>query len=207
MSLSLVRKIKYPYLICRKVIKVLAYKAFEKDLTCRGYQFELDKVNITDKANCRENGFHAAEDPLDCLSYYPDWKNSDYYLVNVDGDIHEDGDDSKISCTKLTIIKKLDLKDFVLASLIYISRHPLRVCNSHIKKEQAEIDEGFLIVRGKYPKAKGKLGTIIGLAIENPQNQEIMAINIFEIDGKDFLPDQWYDVKGNKVCFEEEVFQ
>ena len=31
-------------------------------------------LNITDKANCRANGFHCAENPLDCLSYYPDMK-------------------------------------------------------------------------------------------------------------------------------------
>lgn len=48
-----------------------AYKGFEPDLSCRGYRFVMGK-NVTPEANCASNGFHCAEDPLDCLSYYGD---------------------------------------------------------------------------------------------------------------------------------------
>lgn len=48
---------------------MIAYKGFRPGLICRGYQFVMG-LNTTEKANCRENGFHCAEDPLDCLSYY-----------------------------------------------------------------------------------------------------------------------------------------
>ena len=47
---------------------MIAYKGFRPGLICRGYQFVMG-LNTTEKANCRENGFHCAEDPLDCLSY------------------------------------------------------------------------------------------------------------------------------------------
>ena len=53
-----------------------AFKGFRRDLTCLGYRFQEDKVNRTSEANCCQNGFHCAENPLDCLSYYWDWKNS-----------------------------------------------------------------------------------------------------------------------------------
>ena len=56
-------------------------------------------INKTDQANCRKNGFHCAENPMDCLDYYSDWKNSVYYEVDAAGDIDEDEIDSKISCT------------------------------------------------------------------------------------------------------------
>lgn len=46
-----------------------AYKGFEPDLSCRGYRFVMGK-NVTPEANCASNGFHCAEDPLDCLTYY-----------------------------------------------------------------------------------------------------------------------------------------
>lgn len=91
---------------------MIAYKGFEKDLVCRGYQFTKDKVHETDQANCRENGFHCAENPLDCLYYYRDWKNSVYYLVEASGDLDEDGADTKISCTRLRLLKELDFKGF-----------------------------------------------------------------------------------------------
>ena len=46
---------------------MIAYKGFRPGLICRGYQFVMG-LNTTEKANCRENGFHCAEDPLDCVA-------------------------------------------------------------------------------------------------------------------------------------------
>ena len=53
-------------------------KKIQKDLKCRGFQFQEYGINETEKANCRQNGFHCAENPLDCLCYSPNWKNSAY---------------------------------------------------------------------------------------------------------------------------------
>ena len=80
---------------------MIAYKGFRPGLICRGYQFVMG-LNTTEKANCRENGFHCAEDPLDCLSYYSSLEHSEYYIVNAGGDIDEDEHDSKIACTILS---------------------------------------------------------------------------------------------------------
>ena len=49
---------------------MIAYKGFEKNLSCRGYQFKRYGINETTEANCRQNGFHCAENPLDCLVHY-----------------------------------------------------------------------------------------------------------------------------------------
>ena len=46
---------------------MIAYKGFNKGLVCRGYQFSNGE-NITDEANCAKNGFHSAENPLDCIT-------------------------------------------------------------------------------------------------------------------------------------------
>ena len=42
---------------------MIAYKGFHPGLVCRDYQFVMG-LNITDKANCAQNGFHCAENPL-----------------------------------------------------------------------------------------------------------------------------------------------
>ena len=47
-----------------------AFKGFNKDLTCRGFQYEEGKEFHTEKAECCEEGFHACEYPLDCFGYY-----------------------------------------------------------------------------------------------------------------------------------------
>ena len=68
---------------------MIAYKGFRPGMICIDYQFQMG-LNVTEKANCRQNGFHCAEDPLDCLSYYGDVDHSEYYIVNAGGDIDED---------------------------------------------------------------------------------------------------------------------
>ena len=47
---------------------MIAYKGFRPGMICIDYQFQMG-LNVTEKANCRQNGFHCAEDPLDCLSF------------------------------------------------------------------------------------------------------------------------------------------
>lgn len=116
---------------------MIAYKAFGKGLICRGYQFSMG-LNRTDKADCAQNGFHCAENPLDCLTYYSDMESSEYYIVNAGGDIDEDDRDTKISCTELTVLKKLTRREFFLHGLAFMADHPLREWSSHVTKDRAE---------------------------------------------------------------------
>ena len=110
-----------------------AYKGFEPDLSCRGYRFVMGK-NVTPEANCASNGFHCAEDPLDCLTYYSDMDRSIYCLVQPGGDIDEDDRDSKIACTELTVLRQLTRYSVSTAPAAtdmpsFEARHPLRVEN------------------------------------------------------------------------------
>lgn len=104
-------------LISERRNNVIAYKGFDPGLICRGYQFHMG-LNVTDKANCRANGFHCAENPLDCLSYYSDMTQAEYYIVEACGDIDEDDCDSKIACTLLNIIKRLTVEEFFSTALL-----------------------------------------------------------------------------------------
>lgn len=175
---------------------MIAYKGLHKDLTCRGYQFRHDRENVTDKANCAENGFHCAENPLDCLTYYGDWSDSVYYVVKAEGDIDEDGIDSKISCTRMSFVKELSMQELLLHSLAYMIRYPGRPWNRYVEKEQGKSKEGYAVVRGKNPHASGKMGDILAIAKEETDTQKIQEVGLFVIDGEHYFPDVWYDVSG-----------
>lgn len=170
---------------------MIAYKAFEPGLICRGYQF-LMGLNVTEKANCRANGFHCAENPLDCLTYYSDMDKSEYYLVDARGDIDEDGSDTKIACTELTVIKQLSREEFFLHGLAYMADHPLIKWSSHVEKDRANATNGYAVVRGIDPIARGMSGDILAFAKEEPDGRSVIQIALSRVDGEKVLPGVWY---------------
>lgn len=172
---------------------MIAYKGFHKGLRCRGYQFKMG-LNVTEKAKAVAYGFHCAENPLDCLTYYRDMSTSEYYIVDAGGDVNEDGTDTKIACTELTIIKKLTKEEFVMHALAYMADHPKRAWNNHVGKEQAEAGyDGFAIARGRDPMAKGRKGSILAFAKEGRAGT-ITEVAMVVVDGKQIKVDTWYGV-------------
>lgn len=172
---------------------MIAYKGFRPGLICRDYQFVMG-LNTTAEANCAHNGFHCAEDPLDCLSYYSDMEHSEYYLVRPGGDIDEDENDSKIACTELTIIKKLEREEFFLHALAYMVDHPGREWNRKVRKCQGKAQYGYAVVRGADPVACGCKGDILAFAKEAPDGGKIVQIALVCVDGKKIKPNTWYDI-------------
>lgn len=179
-----------------------AYKGFRKDLSCisggNRFQYKLGIWNEEKEANCRKNGFHCAENPLDCLSYYPDWDNSVYYIVLADGDINEDGSDTKIACTRMKLVKQLSLEEFVAHSLKYISDHPLRENSNLVHMDEGVSRNKFVIVRGKNPIAQGKKGDVLGFVKENIKDKRVAELGLYIVDGKEIKEDTWYDICGKK---------
>lgn len=72
-----------------------AFKGFNKDLTCRGYQYEEGKEFHTERAECCDTGFHACEYPLDCFGQY-DPAHSVYHEVELSGEMDKSGDNTKV---------------------------------------------------------------------------------------------------------------
>ena len=99
-----------------KVVK--SYKGFNKDMTCRDFQYKEGKEYETSKAVVCNEGFHACEHPLDCLGYYPP-NTSVYHEVEQKGEFSSDSGsrDSKIASTKIKIGAKLSIAGLVQAAI------------------------------------------------------------------------------------------
>ena len=96
------------------------YKGFNKDLTCRGFQFEEGKTyECEGEPMLCENGFHACEDPLDCFSYYEPGQ-SVYREVDCDGVSAKKDSDSKCVCKKITIGAEIGLPGIIKAHVEYV---------------------------------------------------------------------------------------
>ena len=172
---------------------MIAYKGFEPGLICLQYQFRMG-LNVTEKANCKANGFHCAENPLDCLSYYRDISKSEYCIVNAGGDMDEDGTDTKISCTELTILKKLTPMELFMYALAFMVDHPKRRWSTHVRKDKAKAYGGYAVVRGIDPIACGGPGDILAFAKEDTRGN-ITQIALAVVDGEKVKPGVWYGVE------------
>ena len=97
-----------------KVIK--SYKGFNKDMTCRGFQYEEGKEYEEETADACHSGFRACEYPLDCLGYYSP-NESVYHEVEQSGEFDRGEDDSKVASTKIKIGARLDISGLVKAAI------------------------------------------------------------------------------------------
>ena len=97
-----------------------AYKGFDKNMQCRGFQFEEGKTYEEGSAELCKCGFHACENPLDCFNYYAPGQ-SVFHEVEIEGVSDERSYDSKICGKKITIGAKLDVAGIVKAHFEYVT--------------------------------------------------------------------------------------
>jgi len=100
--------------------EIIAYKGFNQDWTCRGYQYEVGKT-YEHKGNIKacESGFHACGYPLDVLSYYNP-ADSKFAVVKMSGETSKDSDDTKIASAKITIEAEINLPEMVKKAVEWI---------------------------------------------------------------------------------------
>ena len=94
-----------------KVIK--SYKGFDKNMQCRGFQYEVGKEYEMDgEINCCNRGFHACKSPLEVWDYY-DMLNSRFAEVEQSGKIDEEEKSTKVCSSHIKIKAELKLADII----------------------------------------------------------------------------------------------
>jgi hypothetical protein len=93
--------------------KIIAYKATDKNMMCRGKQYEVGKTYTEEKADCCTAGMHACEVPFDVLHYYHVSDGVRFFQVECGGEVDKSSDDSKLACTELTVKGELKLTDML----------------------------------------------------------------------------------------------
>ena len=103
-----------------KTIK--AFKGFNSDLTCRGFQYEVGKEYTHEgKVNACVKGFHACANPFDVLKYYEDFTVMRYCTVEQSGEINKEQD--KIASSKIKIKAEIGWAGLFNAGIEYLKKN------------------------------------------------------------------------------------
>lgn len=186
-----------------------AYKGFNKDMTCRGLQYEEGKEYETDEAKLCKCGFHACEAPIDCLSYYVP-AESVYHEVELDDVSDEREDDTKRVGKKIKIGAALDFAGLCRAQFEYVKEH---TTTEHTDPKTATAGDsgaatsrgsvsvgknGCGLARGISVKARGSIGAVLVICVEG-KGGGIASVQMITIDGETYIPDTWYTLKNGEI--------
>ena len=96
------------------------FKGFDKDLKCRGFQYEIGKdYEQEGEVKCCERGFHFCENPFDVFGYYSP-SDSRYCEVEGYGNADKANDDSKVATSNIHISAEIGLNGLIKAGVKFI---------------------------------------------------------------------------------------
>ena len=92
---------------------ITSYKAFDKNMKCRGFQYEVGKEYEMDgEIKCCNRGFHACKSPIEVWAYY-DMLNSRFAEVEQSGKIDKEEKSTKVCSSHIKIKAELKLADII----------------------------------------------------------------------------------------------
>jgi len=103
---------------------ITAFKGMDKNFQCRGFQYAVGETYTHEgKVVGCNSGFHACENPLDVLDYYPLDCDTRFAIVKASGSISRDG--NKLASASMAIEAELRLPEFIAHAINYVKA----VCN------------------------------------------------------------------------------
>jgi len=118
---------------------IKGFKGYDKDLKCRGFQYEIGKEYETKEkpVRCTSNGFHFCENPLDIFNYYAP-ANSVFTIVEGSGDVSRDDEDTKVAVSKIKIGAEISLHSLIESGVKFIFEKAKLVKSKTNEKERRQ---------------------------------------------------------------------
>ena len=208
--------------------KIKAYKAFDKDLSCRGFKYEVGKeYEETGYIKVCEKGFHACPYPLDVFGYYAP-AGARFCEVEQSGKI-DDSESNKVCSSKIRIGAELDIRGLVKAAVSYVKERCTNECNAEPGKpatagnhgaatagnhgaatagdsgaatargKASTGSNGLSVARGKNVQVKGGIGAILVIAEERDNTYDIVDWKAVVVDGEVVKADTWYRLENGEL--------
>lgn len=170
-----------------------AFKGFNKDLTCRGYQYEEGKEFHTERTECCDTGFHACEYPLDCFGYY-DPAHSVYHEVELSGEMDKSGDNTKVCATDIKIGARLSIAGLVKMAIDFTM--------SKVNKEaRAKGCKGAHLILSDWKYVGARYSDGDYMDPYDKESWELTGAKMIVVDGENIKEDTYYR------CIEGEIVE
>ena len=210
-----------------------AYKGFDKDLKCRGFQYEVGKEYEEGSAELCKKGFHACENPLDTFRYYGP-TDSRYCEVDVDDNGERNSTDSKVCGKHIKIGAEIGLKGVINAGVRFVFDKCESATEENASGESGNAAasgwsgnaaasgvRGNAAVTGRYGKAsaigkqciavawgqdslaRGSVGNWIVVS-ERDDDGNIIDAKIVRVDGEAVKENTWYTLQNGEISEVEE---
>ena len=182
--------------------KIISYKGFDKDLKCRGFQYEVGKTYKHDgDVKCCESGFHACENPLDVLEYYNDF-DSRYCKVEQSGVFSKSED--KNASSEIKIVSEIGFVGLFQDAIELIQKNT-KPKETIKDTDESKVDNAKIGSSGNYSviccsgnnsMVKAKKGSWItlsewGYSDETKCNIPV-CVKTEYVDGERIKADTWY---------------
>ena len=200
--------------------KIIAYKAMDKNMQCRGKQYEVGKTYHEDEADCCKAGMHACENPLDVLHYYPLKDGPRFFEVECGGNVDKSVEDSKLACTELTVKGEVNFAGLVKATVNAVfnrvkGKEPFSSGYSSTAgssgdsstaaatgaycSAKAHGKDSIAVVNGVCGKACGALGCYLVLT-EYDDDGNMLWAKMAKVDGAHIKENVWYTLKNGEFA-------
>ena len=194
-----------------------AFKGFNKNLTCRGFQYKVGETYEEEKAELCHAGFHACESPVACLQHYNP-ATSVYHEVELEEVSNEKDTDTKRVGKKITIGAEIGIPEICRLTFEYVKEHCTNENNAEAGKpatageygaatsrgKSATGEQGLSVARGNNVRVKGGLGAVLVIAEENEDEYSVKEFATAIVNGKDIKADTWYKLKNGKLVEADE---
>nr|DAD74104.1 MAG TPA: hypothetical protein [Myoviridae sp. ctqYq4] len=209
--------------------KIIAYKAMDKNMQCRGKQYEVGKTYHEDKADCCHAGMHACENPLDVLHYYPLKDGPRFFEVECGGNVDKSRKDSKLACTELTVKGEVNFAGLVKATVNAVfnrvkGKEPFSsgycstagssgdsstagssgysstaAATGAYCSAKADGKDNIAVANGAHSKARGALGCYLVLT-EYDDDGNMLWAKMAKVDGASVKENVWYTLKNGEFA-------
>ena len=134
-----------------------AFKGFNKDLTCRGFQYKVGETYEEEKAKICRTGFHACESPVACLQHYNP-ATSVYHEVELEEVSNEKDTDTKRVGKKITIGAEIGIHEICRLTFEYVKEHCTNENNAEAGKPATAGNHGAATAGNRGAATAGEYG-------------------------------------------------